>query len=80
LAFLITFSVLLGVGLFWMGLFTWFSETDSAVLNAVADWLSPERVSGWMFYLLISFACFVPLARRYVMKTRDASGESDDTK
>jgi hypothetical protein len=73
LAFLITFSVLLGVGLFWMGLFTWFSEADNAALNAIADWLSPERVSGWMFYLLVSLACFVPLARRYIKKGRKES-------
>lgn len=78
MAFLITFSVLLGVGLFWMGLFTWFSEADSAPLNTVAEWLSPERFSGWMFYLFVSLACFLPLARRYITKTRDTQGESHD--
>jgi len=79
LAFLITFSVLLGVGLFWMGLFMWFSEADSATLNAIADWLSPERVSGWTFYLVASLACFLPLARRYIRKTRDTQGKLHDT-
>jgi hypothetical protein len=78
LAFLITFSVLLGVGLFWMGLFAWLTDADSAALNAIADWLSPERASGWVFYLLVSLACFLPLARRYIRKARDRQGESHD--
>jgi len=77
LAFLITFSVLLGTGLLWMGLFLWFSEADSAALNALADWLSPERVSGWVFYLLGSLACFGPFARHY-LRRRSKHDESHD--
>jgi hypothetical protein len=68
LAFLITFSVLLGAALLWMALFVGLGELDSALLNAIADWLSPERVSGWVFYFLLSALCFVPFARRFLRK------------
>jgi hypothetical protein len=77
LAFLITFSVLLGVGLLWMGLFMWFAEADSTALNAIADWLSPQSFSGWIFYVVTSFACFLPLARRYLNKAPDDSHEAE---
>lgn len=77
MAFLITFSVLLGVGLAWMGLFMWFAEADSTTLNAIADWLSPQSVSGWIFYVVTSLACFVPLARRYFNKAPDDSHDAE---
>ena len=48
MAFLITFSVLLSSGILWMALFVWFREIDSTTLDAIAEWLSPERVSGWI--------------------------------
>ena len=76
MAFLITFSVLLGVGLLWMGLFMWLGEADSAALNAIADWLSPQSVSGWIFYILLSSACFLPF-RRYLNKGSDMRDGSD---
>jgi hypothetical protein len=71
-AFLITFSVLMVDGLVWMGLFLWTSEADSAAANAIAEWLSPQRVSGWIFYLALCVACYVPLARRF-LRARDDS-------
>jgi len=64
LAFLVTFCVLLGAGALWMGLFVWFDEAPSAALNALAAWLSPERVSGWIFYIALSALCFVPFLKR----------------
>ena len=78
LAFLITFSALLGVGLLWMGLFMWFGEADSATLNAIADWLSPQSLSGWIFYILLSSACFLPF-RRYLNKGSDMRDDSHDS-
>lgn len=71
LAFLVTFCVLLGAGAVWMGLFVWLLEADSATLNAVAEWVSPEAISGWVFYLLLSIACFIPVARRFLARTRE---------
>ena len=75
MAFLITFSVLLGDGLVWMGLFAWADQADSATLNAIAEWLSPQHVSGWIFYLALCAACYVPLARRF-LRPREGSGDS----
>lgn len=77
LAFLITFSVLLGVGLLWMGLFMWLAEADSAALNAIADWLSPQNISGWVFYVVLSLACFLPMARRYLNKPPEDSHDAE---
>jgi hypothetical protein len=71
LAFLITFSVLIGAGALWMALFVGFSESDSGTLNAIAEWLSPEHIVGWIFYLALSAITFVPLARRFLGGTRD---------
>jgi hypothetical protein len=68
LAFLITFSVMLGAAMLWTALFVGLSEVDSALLNAIAQWLSPERVSGWLFYFMLSALCFVPFARRFLRK------------
>jgi hypothetical protein len=68
---------LFGVGLLWMGLFMWLGEADSAALNAIADWLSPQSVSGWIFYLVTSVACFLPLARRYLNKAPDDAHDAE---
>ena len=78
MAFLITFSVLLGAGILWMALFVGLGEAESTVLNAIAEWLSPERISGWIFYLALSVIGFVPLARRYLGPRPDRSDDHDD--
>jgi len=75
MAFLITFSVLLGAGILWMALFVGLGQAESTVLNAIAEWLSPERISGWIFYLAVSAIAFIPLARRYL---DPRSGRPDD--
>lgn len=54
-----------------MALFVWLLEADSATLNGVAEWISPEAISGWVFYLLLSIACFIPVARRFLARTRE---------
>ena len=72
LAFLVTFSVLLGASAIWMGLFAWLVEADSASLNAIAQWISPEQISGWVFYLLLSIVCFVPVAKRFLGRARES--------
>jgi len=71
LAFLTTFSVLLGAGAVWMGLFVWLVDADSARLNVIAGWISPERISGWVFYFLLSIVFFVPVAKRFLGHTRE---------
>jgi len=63
-AFLITFSVLLGGAAVWMGFFLLFSEADSGVLNRVGEWLSPLHVSGWIFYIVLCAGASAPLIRR----------------
>jgi len=73
LAFLITFTVLLVDGLLWMGLFVLADEADSPALNAVAQWLSPQHVSGWIFYLALCVACYVPLAKRFLRSRSDGA-------
>jgi hypothetical protein len=77
LAFLITFSVLLVDGLVWMGLFVLADEADDATLNAIAGWLSPQHVSGWILYAALCIACYVPLARRY-LRPRDSDAPPRD--
>ena len=53
-------------------------EADSATLNAIADWLSPQSLSGWIFYILLSSACFLPF-RRYLNKGSDMRDDSHDS-
>ena len=66
MAFLVTFSVLLGGAMIWLGLFAWLSEVDNEMLRTIAEWMSPERVSGWIFYLAICAIGFVPIAKRFL--------------
>lgn len=77
MAFLITFSVLLAGAAVWMGLFLAFSEADSAILNGVAEWLSPLRVSGWIAYIAICAACFTPFLWRFLRAVRRAPRDAE---
>jgi len=61
-----------------MTLFVWFLDADSATLNLVAGWISPERISGWVFYLLLSALCFVLLAKRFIAPTREGGKSNGD--
>ena len=63
MAFLLSFSALLLASLIWMGLFVWLDGADSAALNASAAWLSPDSVSGWVFYLVLIVVCFWAIVR-----------------
>lgn len=79
MAFLVTFSVLLGAGMLWMALFVGLGEADNTILNRLAEWLSPERVSGWIFYLALSAICYLPLARRFLLRKRTRPPQSGDS-
>ena len=77
MAFLITFSVLLAGAAVWMGLFLAFGEADSAILNDIAEWLSPLRVSGWVAYIAICAACVAPFLRRFLRAVRRAPRDAE---
>ena len=66
MAFLVTFCVLIGGAVIWLGLFACLIELHNAMLRMIADWISPERVSGWVFYLAICVIGFVPIAKRFL--------------
>lgn len=57
MAFLCTFSGMMAAGLLWMALFVGFGEFHNAVLNTIAEWLSPMGVVGWAFFAVLSVAC-----------------------
>ena len=57
MAFLCTFSGMMAAGLVWMGLFVGFREAHNAILNMIAEWLSPMSVMGWAFFIFLSGAC-----------------------
>ena len=63
MAFLRTFAALTVAALVWMGLFVVLDDADSDVLNAVAEWISPLRVSGWFVYAALALACYFIAAR-----------------
>ena len=57
MAFLCTFSGMMAAGFIWMALFAGFGEAHNAVLNAIADWLTPMGVAGRVFFVSLSAAC-----------------------
>jgi hypothetical protein len=59
MAFLRTFTALTVAGLIWMALFVEFGEARNSVLNSIADWLSPNFVTGWLFYVVLCIVCFL---------------------
>lgn len=63
MAFLLTFASMILAGVLWMGLFVWFGSAHGETLNAIASWLSPEGVVGWVFYLALAAALFGAFAR-----------------
>ena len=69
LAFLVTFSALFGAGMIWPGLLMGLSGIDSAMLKAIAEWLSPEGISGGIFYPALCGFCFAPFARRFLCRS-----------
>ena len=54
--------------LVWIGLFVVFDDADSEALNAVADWISPLSVTGWVVYAALAVGCFF-LAGRLIGPT-----------
>jgi hypothetical protein len=57
MAFLCTFSGMMAAGFIWMALFAGFGEAHNAALNAIANWLSPMAIAGWVFFVALSAAC-----------------------
>lgn len=48
---------MMAAGFIWMALFAGFGEAHNAVLNTIADWLTPMGVAGWVFFVILSAAC-----------------------
>jgi hypothetical protein len=71
MAFLCSFSALISAALIWMGLFLWLLESSDGRLNVAAQLISPEGALGWVLYVALSIAIFVPLARKYVWRRHD---------
>lgn len=66
MAFLVTLCVVVGGAVIWLGLFGCLVELHNETLRMIADWISPERISGWIFYLAICVIGFVPIAKRFL--------------
>lgn len=65
MAFLRTFTAMTVAGLLWMALFVELGEMRNPVLNSLAGWLSPNYVTGWLFYAVLSVVCFL-IAQRLI--------------
>jgi len=76
LAFLRTFTALLVAATIWLGLFAAFDEADSPLLNAIAQWLSPLTVLGWLIYLVLCVVCFV-LVWRFMGRSSPRARENN---
>ena len=48
---------MMAAGFIWMALFAGLGEAHNEVLNAIADWLSPMGIVGWIFFVVLSAAC-----------------------
>jgi biotin transporter BioY len=57
MAFLWSFTGLTVAGFIWMAIFVALDEADDPALNAVAAWLSPMTVTGWLVYALLAVLC-----------------------
>ncbi|HEX8012690.1 MAG TPA: hypothetical protein VF814_17435 [Casimicrobiaceae bacterium] len=57
MAFLWSFTGLMAAGLIWMAIFVTLSEAQDPALNAIADWVSPMTVGGWVFYVALAVLC-----------------------
>ena len=76
MAFLRTFTALTVAGLVWMALFVEFGEIHNSVLNTLAEWLSPNSVSGWLFYVALCVGCFF-IAQRLIGSSHEPPGGSN---
>jgi hypothetical protein len=57
MAFLCTFTGMLLAGMIWMALFIGLSDASNRFLVFAEEWLSPEAISGWLFYLCLCVGC-----------------------
>jgi hypothetical protein len=60
----------------WLGL----GGADTPPSSVVAEWLSPDSVSGWLFYVALTFAWFWPIAKRtgVIRRPRPLNKESGE--
>jgi hypothetical protein len=72
-AFLRTFAAMTVAALVWIGVWVLFDDADSNALNAVADWISPLSVTGWILYAAIAVGCYF-LAVRLLGNQPPSSG------
>ena len=63
MAFAVTFSSLLLAGIIWMSVWLGIGGADTTPPNVVAQWLSPDGISGWLIYVGLTCCCFWPLAK-----------------
>ncbi len=73
MAFLRTFTALTVAGVVWMALFVEFGDIHNSVLNSLAGWLSPDSVSGWLFYVVLCVVCFL-IAQRFMGHDHEPPG------
>ena len=53
MAFLTTFSAMLGAGGAWMALFVAFYNSDDPRSQALDGFLSPNAITGWVFFVVL---------------------------
>ena len=53
MAFITTFSSILLAGIAWMALFLAFYETEDPRLQALDGILSPDAITGWIFFVAL---------------------------
>jgi preprotein translocase subunit SecY len=59
MAFITTFSAILLAGITWMTLFLAFYEAEDARLQVLDELLSPDAITGWIFFVaLCVFFCW----------------------
>ena len=73
MAFLRTFTALTVAALIWIGLFVEFGDIHNSGLNRLAEWISPNTVTGWVFYILLCVICFL-VAQRFIGHSHSVNG------
>jgi len=53
MAFLTTFSGMLVAGIAWMALFIAFYDADDPRLQALDELISPNAITGWVFFVAL---------------------------
>ena len=77
MSFLRTFTALTVAGLIWIGLFVEFGDIHNSALNWLAELLSPNTVTGWLFYIVLCVICFL-VAQRFIGHSHSRRQGSSD--